>query len=551
MSSLERHPLESISRDNPLFGAVRATIETNFYQNNVVDVPDLKTAYALAKNAPGVIELDQPVYEPEKIGLPKDAKVLLFNDGAIVGRYARARVILGDDGVDTAKYATLAREAVFHERKKKQYHAQVVIGQQEDFMVKAHLLIPEGYEHLLYNWMLNFQELTPEIKEMYKNSRSYPEGDIYIVSAPDYQAPGHESGLALFDPEHNCALLCGMRYFGEHKKGTLTLAWSIANRNGFVCCHGGMKKIESNDREYALAVFGLSGSGKSTLTHARHDGKYEIEVLHDDAYIIHEDLGYTIALEPSYFDKTQDYPAGHPANRYLITVQNCGATRNEKGEVTLVAEDIRNGNGRAIKSILWTDNRVQRINEPVDAIGWIMKDEVLPPIVRITDPVLASAFGATLATKRTSAERLAADVDPDSLIIEPYANPFRTYPLGQDYEKFKQLFAKSNVACYVLNTGSFLGKNIPKEVTLGMIEGLVEEEIEFVPMPGIPGLQYAVQEGFEVPDTREYKNRFSKSIQYRINFIENVRYKDRLPMEAENALLMLRLAVDEYEVNPK
>lgn len=118
MSSLERHPLESISRDNPLFGAVRATIETNFYQNNVVDVPDLKTAYALAKNAPGVIELDQPVYEPEKIGLPKDAKVLLFNDGAIVGRYARARVILGDDGVDTAKYATLAREAVFHERKR-------------------------------------------------------------------------------------------------------------------------------------------------------------------------------------------------------------------------------------------------------------------------------------------------------------------------------------------------------------------------------------------------------------------------------------------------
>ena len=33
-----------------------------------------------------------------------------------------------------------------------------------------------------------------------------------------------------------------MRYFGELKKGTLTLAWSIANRNGYACCHGGQKR---------------------------------------------------------------------------------------------------------------------------------------------------------------------------------------------------------------------------------------------------------------------------------------------------------------------
>ena len=33
--------------------------------------------------------------------------------------------------------------------------------------------------------------------------------------------------------------------------------------------------------KYVASVFGLSGSGKSTLTHAKHDGKYGVTVLHD------------------------------------------------------------------------------------------------------------------------------------------------------------------------------------------------------------------------------------------------------------------------------
>ena len=43
-----------------------------------------------------------PVYRGEEFGLDKDAKVLLFNDGAITGRYATARRISGEPGVDCA-----------------------------------------------------------------------------------------------------------------------------------------------------------------------------------------------------------------------------------------------------------------------------------------------------------------------------------------------------------------------------------------------------------------------------------------------------------------
>ncbi len=60
-----------------------------------------------------------------------------------------------------------------------------------------------------------------------------------------------------------------------------------------------------------------------------------------------------------------------------------------------------------------------------------MKDDTLPPVVKLEDPDLAAAFGVTLATKRSTAENVIGDVDRDHLVIEPFANPFRSYPLGR------------------------------------------------------------------------------------------------------------------------
>ena len=162
---------------------------------------------------------------------------------------------------------------------------------------------------------------------MYKQSKPIDgEGDIYIFADPDFRHPEHPQGLAYFDPEMNCAAILGMRYFGEYKKGTLTLAWSVAARNGYVACHGGQKRYNLPDgKKFVASVFGLSGSGKSTITHNKHNGKYDVTILHDDAFIINSEKGFSIAMEPTYFDKTADYPAGCDANKYLLTVQNCGA----------------------------------------------------------------------------------------------------------------------------------------------------------------------------------------------------------------------------------
>ncbi len=543
MATKQTYKWNEIRMGAPTLSMARTTIETAFYGNNVIRVDSLAEAYRLAAGSPGTVITDLPVYKAQEIGLPDDARVLLFNDGIVFGRASAARRILGEPNVNEEDFCGIVREAVYNTRNRTMYHAQVFVGLDPEFMVKAHLLIPEGEENVMYSWMLNFQYMNEEYSKMYKESRVIEgEGDIYIFSDPQWTPSAeYPLGLTFFDPKHNCAALLGMRYFGEHKKGTLTLGWGCASRHGYASCHGGQKRYNlKNGKKYVLSVFGLSGSGKSTITHAQHDGKYDITVLHDDAFLISTEDGSSIALEPAYFDKTQDYRMDDPNNKYLVTVQNCGATLDEDGKVVLVTEDVRNGNGRAVKSILWSPNRLNRFQEPVDAIMWIMKDPTLPPLLKITDPVLASTMGATLATKRTSAERLAAGVDPNALVVEPYANPFRTYPLSIDYTEFKKLFTDRGVECYIINTGDFMGKKVKKEHTLGVIEGIVEGTAKFVET-GIDGISYQPVEGFELNfKDAEYKKSFVARINDRVAFIEKQTTNrggiDKLPDEALAAM---------------
>ena len=533
---------QSEIKTNPLFSKLRSTIETAFYGNNVKPVTSVAEAYTLATQEPGVILLDMPVFKPEEQGLPADAKILVTNDGKTTGRYAKARRIIGDEGIDEVELAGIARDAVYDSRNKEWISTQVVVGLDQKFTARAHLMIPKDHASIMYSWIMNFKFFDEATKDFYNNSKDIPEGDIYIYSDPDYVVPGHPGGLAIFDPAHNCAMILGMRYFGEHKKGTLTLAWSLANRYGYVACHGGMKRYNlKNGESFTIGVFGLSGSGKSTLTHEKHNCRYNISILHDDAYIINTNDLSSVAMEPTYFDKMQDYPVEHPANKYLLTLQNVGVILDENGNKVVLAEDVRNNNGRAIKSQFWTDNRVNHVDEPVNAIVWLMKDKTLPPILKIDDPILASTMGATLATRRSTAEKLDANVDPNALVIEPYANPFRTYPLVCDYESYKKLFKECGVDCYIMNTGFFLEKKIPKEVTIDLLERLVEGDLQFEPFGAYENLSYVEVPGFEPPfDVREYHHQLHQAFEFRSEYVEKLKdSKNELPHEVLDVLKTL------------
>lgn len=541
MSTRERFEMTEINGRNRLFSTTKTIIETAFYGNNVQAVTDLKMAYELAKKSPKTIVTDQPIKHTSELGLPKDAVMLVDNHGRVVGRTAAARRILGRPGVDNAELEAVLREAVYQGEARQFYQAQAIVGLDEEFMLKAHLMVPQGYELNLLSYLLNFQILNAEYAKRYATSKPYSEDDIYLYCDPEWHDPQYPDGLALFDPEHNVAAILGLRYFGELKKATLTLAWATAHRNGYTACHGGEKTFHFKDKQdKVFAFYGLSGSGKSTLTHAKHAGKFDdITILHDDAFIIDRKNGSSIALEPAYFDKTSDYLPGSKEMEYFTTVMNVGVTQDMQGKKTLVTDDLRNGNGRTIKSRYSAKNRVDHEQAPLDSIFWIMKDDSLPPVVKLSDPVIAATFGLTLATKRSTAENVIGE-SRDKLVIEPFANPFRVYPLTEDYHDFKELFEKQQANCYIINTDSYNGKNIDKDTTLGILEAIANENADWTKFGALPQMSYLSIPGYEVDlNDATYAKKLRQRLQDRLVWVNNytkTHPKEELPVEITTKL---------------
>ena len=109
-----------------IYSRLRSTIEAAFYRNNVIEVTSLQQAYELAKNTPGTVVTDLPIVKAKELGLPEDAKVLLFNDGFITGRQARLRKLVNDSNRDA--FAGQVREVLFNACRKTFYHAVAYIG---------------------------------------------------------------------------------------------------------------------------------------------------------------------------------------------------------------------------------------------------------------------------------------------------------------------------------------------------------------------------------------------------------------------------------------
>jgi phosphoenolpyruvate carboxykinase (ATP) len=518
MASIGNYSADTIRKNNNHFSQLKSTVESAFYSNNTQTISTLQDAYNLAAQAPQTIILDTNVKHATDLGLDPSAKVLLTNDGGTVGRTAKARRIVGEDPSEDERLMAIIRDAIYQASFRPFLKSQAIVGLDEDFMIKAHITMPKTAAQHLYSWLINFQIFNEAYEARYQESKFYDENDIYVFFDPEWSHPAYPDGLAYFDVKQNVVCILGLRYFGEIKKGTLTLAWASAHRNQYLACHGGLKIFKTaSGTHHVASFFGLSGSGKSTLTHAKHDNKYEIEVLHDDAFIIHTEDGSSVALEPSYFDKTKDYPTGHPEQDYFVTVQNAGITLDQDNQKVLVTDDIRNGNGRTVKSRYSTPNRVDKIDEKINAIFWIMKDDTLPPLVKITDPLLASVFGCTLATKRSNAENTNDNLN--QLVIEPYANPFRVYPLVEDFNKFKDLFDRG-IDAYIINTGDYLGKKVTPAHSLAAIEAVVDNTGDFKPFGPIEGFEYLEMTDFPVDlDQTDHLKEIQNRMQMRLDYI--------------------------------
>src|SRR5699024_6152317 len=108
--------------------------------------------------------------------------------------------------------------------------------------------------------------------------------------------------------------------------------------------------------------------------------------------------------------------------------------------------------------------------------------------------------------------------------------PFRVYPLVDDYKAFKKLFEEKDVECYIINTGKFMGKDIPPKVTLESIEHNVENDADFKAFGPVEAFEYLPIEGYEVTfEDDEYREKVIKNMGTRIDHVKTTLAEEEAP----------------------
>ena len=489
---------------------IRAVAETLMNSSNVRKVT-AREAYEMAKRQPGISETDLLIYPDyaKEIGLLEGSKVLNDCHGAIVGRTAKARRFYNKlDSKDKDKVDGDIREAVYQMEQYPLIKAEAVLGMDKDLMIKATFITTESDVFNVFNWLCNFRPFEL-VEEEYKSSADVPILDIIIVAFNEWscQDPFYNNSgapqLALVDERQNVVFCLGMRYFGERKKNTLTLGWTSGIKLGLAACHGGIKEIDfstCDDESYhalgkrSIAFFGLSGTGKSSHTNSHTNGGtlpkgFSKVVLHDDAFQIDVDNNICRGWEPTFFDKTDSREPGNKDWNYTISLMN-HTIMNINGKKMPVGLDIRNPNGRALISRDVIGESVNRCSFP-KALTWLMKDSVLPPIIKFNDKNLAVAMGATLMTERNKAENISSE-ELNQLVFEPFANPFRIYELWRDVEAFLKI-ADHHAEFYSLNSKGYWKssdkniENIPLQTSLTLQTAILTDVLEWEPWEFIDG----------------------------------------------------------------
>ncbi len=535
-------------------------------------------AYELAQEQADVMETDLEIYPPaaKRLRLPKGAKVLNNCHGKIIGRTAGARRFYNRmAGPERRKVEADLREAVYEMQKRPLIKANAILGLDPDLMLKATIVSTRDDAINVFNFLVNFTPFE-ELADVYEKSPVLPIQDILIIAFNDWTIDDpyyHNQGrpqLALVDEQANVIFNFGMRYFGERKKGALTLAWTSGMRLGMAACHGGIKELDFSScadpavravGKRSIAFFGLSGTGKSSHTNSRDNGGalppgFSKVVLHDDAFQVDCERKVCRVWEPTLFDKTDARPLDHPDWTQVISVMNLGLTRLD-GRILPLGQDIRNPNGRALMDRDLLGAYVNRCAFP-DLLVWLMKDCCLPPIIRFTDRHLAAAMGASLMTRRNQSENVSEE-ELKKLVFEPFANPFRVYELYKDVEAFLKIF-ENGATGFSFNSVGFWKtsqidlRKIPLSLSLSLQSAILLDRLEWEDWTILPGAQLPTPESAEavmpgyaeryspgiVENAEDYQAALRDRFMQRRNFLQNsdLNQKPELLLKLVNALMI-------------
>jgi len=489
----------------------------------------INIAYELASKQPNVIKTDTHMSDVAGVGLfETNNKVLVSVTGQDSGRSPWAREVLDRSDPESMNVVgKLIKEVVRELLPEPKLAVKCFFGRSLNGMGECEFLVTQKYAKHALDLIMNFVPSTDDTREIYSKSRPLGFKNIKIVSHPEWVNPEWKAWRCrvnpndakqvkadpepprikmVFDPKNNVAFLLGNYYFGECKKGFLSLIWSAFLNNDLgMPIHGSSKALvlPSGDK-VAFVTIGLSGSGKSSLGNAYHkefidDGTLKaVELGNDDAIVIQTTVDEITGLESGLYNKTDSYPPNSFWENTIQSAENALVMVDTDGTRKPYYMDAFTKNGRCVSARHFLPGaNPEMLDTPApNYITTIQKDNILGPLTLVEDPLLQAALYITLSTKSTAAENISLS-EIGKLKISPGANPFGIWSRNDECEMFLKTVKYHKVVGLLLNTGGLFiseadekaGKerDIPKELSIIIYPLVAAGKIEWVDWDMMPG----------------------------------------------------------------
>lgn len=452
-------------------------------------------------NAPAPVLYQDAISRGE--GLVAEGGGLVVTTGQHTGRSPNDKFVVRDATTENTiwwdnnkamsrqQFETLRKDFMAHARLKSLYVQDLAGGAEMAYQLPTRVITEYAWHALFIQHLL----IVPEDRTGFAPR-------LTIIDLPSFKADPARHGtrsetVIALDLANGLVLIGGTQYAGEMKKSVFTVLNYLLPEKGVMPMHCSANVGHKGD---SAVFFGLSGTGKTTLSadpsrtligddeHGWSDnGLFNFEGgCYAKVIKLSKEAEPQIHATTEMWGTVLENVKIDPATRKL-DLHDGSLTENTRSAYPLSAipNASRTGTAPIPKTIVMLT---------ADAFG------VLPPIAKLTPAQAMYHFLSGYTAKVAGTER--GVTEPQATFSTCFGAPFIPRDPGVYGELLRDLIAKHDVSCWLVNTGWTggaygEGHRMPIKATRALLNAALEGRLDHVPMRTDANFGFAVPEAVE------------------------------------------------------
>ena len=457
-------------------------------------------------NAPAAVLYQDAISRGE--GLVAEGGGLVVTTGQHTGRSPNDKFVVRDAATEDAvwwdsnkamsreQFETLRRDFMAHARLKSIFVQDLAGGAEMAYQLPTRVITEHAWHALFIQHLL----IVPENQNGFAPK-------LTIIDLPSFRADPARHGtrsetVIALDLANGLVLIGGTQYAGEMKKAVFTVLNYLLPERGVMPMHSSAKVGHKGD---SAVFFGLSGTGKTTLS-----ADSSRTLVGDDEHGWSENGLFN--FEGGCYAKVIKLSKEAEPQIHATTEMWGTVLENVKIDPVTRKLDLHDGslteNTRSAYPLSAIPNASRTGTAPIprtivmltaDAFG------VLPPIARLTPAQAMYHFLSGYTAKVAGTER--GVTEPQATFSTCFGAPFIPRDPGIYGELLRDLIARNDVACWLVNTGWTggaygEGHRMPIKATRALLNAALEGRLDHVPMRTDANFGFAVPEAVDGVDAK-------------------------------------------------